>query len=48
MNRGDPKKLKKPQVDRLRQIARDKRRRPEMRKWARDQLAQAGYDEDNQ
>jgi hypothetical protein len=45
MNRGDPKKLKKPQVDRLRRIARDKRRRPETRKWARDQLALYGYDE---
>lgn len=45
MNRGDPKKLKKPQVDRLRRIARDKRRRPEMRKWACDQLALYGYDE---
>jgi hypothetical protein len=46
MNRGDPKKLKKPQVDRLRQIARDKHRRPEMRKWARDQLTLYGYDEE--
>ena len=45
MSRGDPKKLKKPQVDRLRRIVRDKRRRPEMRKWAREQLTLYGYDE---
>jgi hypothetical protein len=45
MNRGDPKKLKKAQVDRLRRLAKDKRRRPEMRKWARDQLSLYGHDE---
>ena len=46
MNRGDPKKMKKPQVERLRRIARDTNaEKPEMRKWARDQLEQAGHDE---
>ena len=46
MNRGDPGKTKEAyQVERLRRIAKDKRRKPEMRKWARDQLALYGYDE---
>jgi hypothetical protein len=41
--RGDPKKLKKRQADKLLKLAMDERRRPSMRRWAREQLALSGY-----
>jgi hypothetical protein len=41
--RGDPKKLKKRQSEKLLKMALDGRRRPADRKWAREQLALSGY-----
>jgi hypothetical protein len=43
-SRGNPKKLKKAQADRLLKIARDGRRRPADRVWAANQLSTHGIE----